>query len=56
MTFTVVTPQESDFKEYYLMRWQVLRKPWNQPIGSERDANEESSWHFAVKDELGFII
>jgi ribosomal protein S18 acetylase RimI-like enzyme len=31
----------------------VLRKPWNQPLGSEKDENENTSIHlFAYKDDV----
>jgi predicted GNAT family N-acyltransferase len=43
------TPQE--FEVYYLMRYTTLRKPWNQPIGSEKDEMEESSIHLMAIDE-----
>ncbi|MBK7887765.1 MAG: GNAT family N-acetyltransferase [Bacteroidetes bacterium] len=31
--------------EYFLLRWEVLRKPWNQPKGTERDELEQKSLH-----------
>ena len=34
-----------DFKSYYDLRWQVLRKPWGQPKGSEKDDLEDKSIH-----------
>lgn len=34
-----------EFSHYYQLRWQILRKPWEQPIGSERDGNEDTSTH-----------
>ncbi len=37
------TPEE--FEQYYALRWQLLRKPWKQPRGSEKDDNEESAYH-----------
>ncbi len=40
------TPQE--FERYYQLRWDVLRRPWNQPIGSERDENEATSIHAMI--------
>ncbi|MBI5040957.1 MAG: GNAT family N-acetyltransferase [Gammaproteobacteria bacterium] len=30
---------------YYELRWRILRQPWGQPLGSERDALETQSWH-----------
>ena len=37
------TPQQ--FKAYYALRWLILRKPWNQPPGTEKDELEEKSIH-----------
>jgi N-acetylglutamate synthase-like GNAT family acetyltransferase len=34
-----------DFEKYYLLRWEILRKPWNKPPGSEKDEMEQSSYH-----------
>lgn len=38
-----------DFNAYYQLRWEVLRKPWSQPIDSEKDEFEHSSFHFMAK-------
>ena len=40
-----------DFGKYYLLRWEVLRKPWNQPRGTEKDEYENSSVHVMALDE-----
>jgi len=41
-----------DFERYYYLRWKILRKPWNQPKGSEIDDNlEDKSIHIMVCDE-----
>lgn len=37
------TPE--DFARYYDLRWRILRQPWGQPPGSERDELETQSWH-----------
>ena len=34
-----------EFKEYFDFRWRILRKPWNQPKGSEQDEMDEDSIH-----------
>jgi predicted GNAT family acetyltransferase len=34
-----------DFKQYYDLRWRILREPWQQPRGSEQDELESASWH-----------
>ena len=43
---------EKDFQQYYNLRWRILRKPWGQPEGSERDSIDENYHHImAVIDE-----
>ncbi len=37
-----------EWDQYYQLRWKVLRQPWNQPIGTERDALENQAVHFAA--------
>jgi N-acetylglutamate synthase-like GNAT family acetyltransferase len=34
---------KDELKEMFCLRWKVLREPWNQPKGSERD--EKDSFH-----------
>ena len=44
--FSVSQPQSpEEFEKYYALRYEVLRKLWNQPIGSERDEQENESIH-----------
>ena len=43
---TPVTSEEWD--AYYQLRWEELRKPWNQPIGSEKDPDENLFCHLAA--------
>jgi predicted GNAT family N-acyltransferase len=38
-----------EFKEYFKLRFEVLRRPWNEPEGSEKDELEESSFHVCAK-------
>lgn len=46
---SVAIPEtEEDFKPYYQLRYEVLRKPWNQPKGSETDEYESTSFHFCL--------
>lgn len=40
-----------EFEAYYLLRYEILRKPWNQPPGSEKDEQEDSSIHAMAVDE-----
>jgi predicted GNAT family N-acyltransferase len=37
-----------DFRRYYDLRWKILRAPWDQPRGSERDALDDSSTHLML--------
>jgi len=45
-----------EFEQYYQLRWQVLRKPWGQPLGSERDSLEQESFHRMIIDEHGKVL
>ena len=48
----IIEPATSEeFKKYYNLRYEVLRKPWLQPKGSERDDEEETSLHRMIIDE-----
>ncbi len=48
------TPE--DFRRYYRLRWEVLRKPWNQPEGSEKDDAESSAVHVMAADASGECV
>ena len=39
---------KEEFEDYYHVRWEVLRKPWNQPKGGERDDLDSSAFHVAA--------
>ena len=48
---TVSSPQSiADFEMYFTLRYEVLRKPWNQSRGSEQDLEEETSVHALIKE------
>ena len=49
-----VTAEE--FEQYYELRWKILRAPWNQVRGSERDDNDETSTHLMVMDDKNKLI
>jgi N-acetylglutamate synthase-like GNAT family acetyltransferase len=52
----VTRPQTpSEWEAYYDLRWRVLRAPWNQPKGSEKDDMESSSYHCMVVDDDGEV-
>lgn len=46
---TPITPKE--WEQYYALRYDVLRKPLNQPIGSERNDGDLKGIHFALFED-----
>ncbi len=42
-----------DYRNYYDLRWRILRAPWNQPRGSERDPQDAVSTHLMLVDARG---
>ncbi len=49
--FDIKQPQtESEFEQYYALRWRILRAPWQQPRGSERDEHEDKAIHAIAID------
>ena len=47
---------ELEFVAYYDLRWRVLRKPWGQPFGSERDELDAAATHVAGYDEAKRLV
>ena len=48
----IIEPKTSEeFRKYYNLRYEILRKPWGQPLGSERDEGEETSIHRMIINE-----
>ena len=44
-----VSPQsEAEWEDYFDLRWRVLRAPWQQPRGSEKDDRETESEHLMI--------
>lgn len=55
--FELVTPEiDLDWERYFDLRWRILRKPWDQPRGSERDELDQQSFHLMLRDESGAIV
>ena len=49
MGFTIIQPKtEKEYYEYFLLRWEILRKPWNQPKIIAPVESDDSSTHFSV--------
>jgi predicted GNAT family N-acyltransferase len=42
---------KADFDRYYDLRWRILRMPWGEPLGSERDGLDGSSIHLMACDD-----
>ena len=42
---------DDELKQYYYFRWQLLRKPWNEPEGSEKDEIEDQCFHVMICNE-----
>lgn len=52
-----IAPQtKAQFLQYYQLRWQVLRKPWQQELGSERDNLEDQSIHRMLINEKQDVL
>ena len=47
---------KEDFEKYFKLRWEALRKPWNQPEGTENDETDAGSIHAFIKNENGDVI
>jgi thioesterase domain-containing protein len=45
-----------EFEQYFQLRWQVLRQPWGQALGSERDSLEQESFHRIIIDENNKVL
>ena len=48
----LVSPQTAaEWNDYFDLRWRVLRAPWQQPRGSEKDDLEAESQHLMIAGE-----
>ena len=57
MDITIKQPQsEKEFEAYYDLRWRVLRQPWQQPRGSEKDELENESFHIMACDKNNNVV
>lgn len=46
MSYQIQQPSIADqFKRYYHLRWKILRKPWGQAEGTEKDNIEDQCFH-----------
>ena len=47
---------DEDYKLYYYLRWELLRKPYDQVKGSEKDEYEDKAYHLMVTDLSNKVI
>jgi predicted GNAT family N-acyltransferase len=53
----IIEPQTKEqFEAYYLVRFEVLRKPWGQPPGSEKDQQESECIHLMAVNQANEIL
>jgi len=46
VSYQIQRPSTADqFKRYYHLRWKILRKPWDQAEGTEKDNIEDQCFH-----------
>ena len=54
---TLRAPNTTDeFLQYYQLRWKILRKPWQQALGSEQDEHEKDAIHRMIIDEQSNVL
>jgi len=54
---TISSPNSPDeYEEYYFFRWKLLRAPWSQPLGTERDRYDPVARHLLGRDNSGEIV
>lgn len=57
MKTALVSPQTpAQWQKYFELRYQVLRAPWQQPLGSERDQQEEQAFHLMLETAEGAVL
>ena len=53
----IIEPRSTEeFQRYYELRWKILRAPWNQPRGSERDSRDADSTHLMMIDNRDVVV
>lgn len=56
MTYSYKSPEtEQEWRDYFALRWRILREPWQQPPGSERDEFEDEAVHIMALDKQNTI-
>ena len=53
----IITPvSAADFEQYYRLRYEILRAPWQQPPGSEKAADDATATHALMLNDAGAAI
>lgn len=53
----ICSPKNSiEFDQYFQLRWEILRAPWQQPKGSEQDEHESEAFHIMALNSLDEVI
>lgn len=47
---------EADLQQLFSLRWEVLRKPWRQPKGTEQDDLDSCCYHVLIRDEANIPV
>ena len=47
---------DTEWADYYDLRWRILRAPWHQPRGSERDEFDSAAVHHCIFDKHKHVI
>ncbi len=57
MDIVIKQPESpKEFEKYYKLRWRVLRAPWDEPKGSEKDGIEDECFHIAALNDGNKMI
>lgn len=55
--YTVKSPQtQQEWDDYYELRWRILREPWQQSCGSEKDELEDTAFHCMAVDTNNKVV
>jgi ribosomal protein S18 acetylase RimI-like enzyme len=53
----IITPvTAADFEQYYRLRYEVLRAPWQQAPGSEKAADDATATHVLMLNDAGTAV
>ena len=47
---------DAEFERYFDLRWRILRAPWSEPEGSEKDELEDRCFHVMAHDDHNELL